>query len=163
VQWELVIVLHAGQTVPVSCATADSASQEMLAAVRQVAERHGIPADLSGIAMSDGKPPETGLYEDPGGRAGVRYWDGAQWSPLMSPGSYGFLDDAKKSAARWAALPVSLQPWLHAATLAARWRAIVVVSATLTPALTAAWVLTGAWHADGTAACVASSPWPSAG
>ena len=27
--------------------------------------------------------PEAGLYADPGGQAGIRYWDGREWSPLL--------------------------------------------------------------------------------
>jgi DivIVA domain-containing protein len=41
-------------------------------------------ADLTGIPL---RPPSTaiksGLYADPGGQAGLRYWDGKAWSPLL--------------------------------------------------------------------------------
>jgi len=41
-------------------------------------------AGLTGIPL---RPPSTaiksGLYADPGGQAGLRYWDGKAWSPLL--------------------------------------------------------------------------------
>jgi hypothetical protein len=148
-QWVLIIVLRTGQTIRVECTAATEASPETLTAIRQVAERYRIPADLTGIAMSDGKPPAKGLYEDPGGRPGVRYWDGVQWSPLLPPGSYGFSGSVRKSAARWADLPAAAQPWRYAAVRAARGRGVFAVSAFLTAALAAAWLVTPPWPITG--------------
>jgi hypothetical protein len=60
--WVLDIVLCSGQTRSADCTHAESAAPETLAAIRQVAERYGIPADLTGIMMaSDGRPGGEGL------------------------------------------------------------------------------------------------------
>jgi hypothetical protein len=75
--WMLVIVLQTGREVPVPC-TGGSPTSETLDAVRQVAERYGIAADVTGVPMKDGRPAGRGLYQDPGGQAGLRYWDGGQ-------------------------------------------------------------------------------------
>jgi hypothetical protein len=85
--WVLLIVLHTGREVPVDCTTTGERGPTpgTIAAIRQAAERYGIPADLAGIPMENGKPPSPDLYEDPGGQAGLRYWDGTQWSPLLPP------------------------------------------------------------------------------
>lgn len=32
--------------------------------------------------------PDPGFYADPGGQAGTRYWNGREWSPLFSGGSW---------------------------------------------------------------------------
>src|SRR5215470_681683 len=80
--WALDIVLHTGGKVT---AWIFSPSPETLAAIRQVAARYGIPADVTGILSNNGRPADRGLYEDPGGQAGLRYWDGEQWSPLLPP------------------------------------------------------------------------------
>lgn len=84
--WVLSIVLRSGQTRSAYCTHAESAAPETLAAIRQVAERYGIPADLTGIMMaSDGRPELEGLYEDPWGQVGVRHWDGKECMlPLVS-------------------------------------------------------------------------------
>lgn len=68
VQWVLLIVLHTGRTIDVGCTLARP-TPEMLDAVRHVAARYEIPADLTGVPTEkDGRPAERGLYEDPGGR-----------------------------------------------------------------------------------------------
>src|SRR5215472_12228500 len=51
--WVLEIVLRAGGTRRVLCTRALVAAPEILIAVRQVAERYGIPADLAGVPMRD--------------------------------------------------------------------------------------------------------------
>jgi DivIVA domain-containing protein len=49
--WALNVVLHDGRIVRVKATARDgSASPRMLAAIRQVAERYGIPAELAGVA-----------------------------------------------------------------------------------------------------------------
>ena len=58
--WVLDIVLRTGRTRRVPCTAAVTAAPQTLAAVRQVAERHGIPADLTGVPMKNGRPPDAG-------------------------------------------------------------------------------------------------------
>ena len=65
--WRLVIVLHTGRKVPVGC-TVMRPIPETLTAVRQVAERYGIPADLAGVPMKRGRPAQRRLYHDPAAR-----------------------------------------------------------------------------------------------
>jgi hypothetical protein len=124
VQWVLLIVLHTGRTIDVGCTLARP-TPEMLDAVRHVAARYEIPADLTGVPTEkDGRPAERGLYEDPGDRAGLRYWDGGQWSPLV-PLDIGKSETVRKSAGSWSALPVADGSWTYAA---ARARFYAVVS-----------------------------------
>jgi hypothetical protein len=115
--WCLLICLHSGQEVKAH----GTPTPETLAAIRQVAARYGIPADVAGIPAADGGPAERGFYEDPGGRAGLRFWNGAMWSPLLPPevSSYGTMSSAwlppgvsrsftaPKGPASWAALPMA--------------------------------------------------------
>jgi hypothetical protein len=56
--WMLVIVLHTGREIPVDCTTTweKGPTPDTIAAIRQAAERYGIPADLAGIPMKNGKP-----------------------------------------------------------------------------------------------------------
>ncbi|OBJ90900.1 DUF2510 domain-containing protein [Mycobacterium asiaticum] len=42
------------------------------------------PTDLTGSEYPSGPP--AGWYPDPGGTYMQRYWDGAQWTEVMSPG-----------------------------------------------------------------------------
>jgi Protein of unknown function (DUF2510) len=119
--WVLHIVLRTGRTVSVDC-TRQSPTSETLTSVRQVAERYGIPAALAGVPMKDGQPPGPGLYEDPGGQAGLRYWDGTQWSPLLPPEVSKSTSDSK-SPNSWSALPTADEHWTYAATRATRWTA----------------------------------------
>jgi hypothetical protein len=59
IYWQLVVVLRTGKKVkgyPIPPAPAP----ETVAAVRRVAERHGIPADVTGVPMKDGKPVREG-------------------------------------------------------------------------------------------------------
>jgi hypothetical protein len=135
--WVLHIVLQTGRRVPVPC-TSGSPTPETLTAVRQVAARYGIPADLAGVPMKEGRPAQRGLYHDPGGQAGLRYWDGKQWSPLLPP-------DLRKprgvtvqgSSGSWSALPTADGRWTYAATRATRWTVWFAVSAAASIALLA--------------------------
>src|SRR5690348_14458848 len=105
--WMLVINLHSGKRVPVPCSVLNPTG-EGLPAVRQEAQPHGIPADLAGVPMKSGQPPRRGLYKDPGGQPGVRYWDGTQWSPLLPShvGKSGGKDRiAGVSSGTWSTLP----------------------------------------------------------
>lgn len=134
-RWVLQIVLHTGRevTAPVS------AAPETLAAIRQVAERYGKPADLAGVPVKKGRPARRGLYHDPGGRAGLRYWDGRQWSPLLPP-------EASKWSSRtvgggpgsWSLLPTADGRWTYAATQATRWTVWSAAFAVASAALLAA-------------------------
>ena len=55
---------------------------EMLTDIRQAAERYDLPAELTGSVPAE-PPGVAGLYTDPGGQEGVRYWGGGEWSPLL--------------------------------------------------------------------------------
>jgi hypothetical protein len=135
-RWRLDIVLHTGQRVPVIC-TAGQPVPVVVAAVRRVAERYGIPADLAGVPMKDGRPAQRRLYQDPGGQPGLRFWDGTQWSPLLPPDiikpRYG--GGFPKGPSTWSVLPTADGRWTYAATQARRWTAVFVVSAAVSAAL----------------------------
>jgi hypothetical protein len=105
--WALDIVRHTGRKVTVLTL---SPSPETLAAIRQVAARYGIPADVTGILSDSGRPADRGLYEDPGGQAGLRYWDGKQWSPLLPP-DVGKPGTVGRSHRSWSALPTAEGRW----------------------------------------------------
>lgn len=127
--WVLVIVLRTGQRVPVDCTEGSGeAVPETLAAIRQVACHYEVPADLTGVPMTaDGRPVRSGLYEDPGGQPGLRYWDGTQWSPLLAlhSGKAGWLwgEPVRKSAGFWSDFPVADGRWNYAA-IRARWATV---------------------------------------
>jgi hypothetical protein len=78
-----------------------------LVAIRQVAARYQIPAELTGIPRKrNGSPVRRGIYPDPGGEPGRRHWNGREWSPHL------WLDpaDGKEAGQRavvWAPLPGS--------------------------------------------------------
>jgi hypothetical protein len=136
--WTLVIVLHTGQKVATR-AIAGAPAPETLTAVRRIAELHGIAADVAGVPMRDGRPVKRGLYHDPGGQAGLRYWDGTQWSPLLpldivSPRRL----KAQESPASWSALPTADGNWPYAAARATRLIAWFAVFAAASAALVAA-------------------------
>jgi hypothetical protein len=85
--WALRIVLHDGGVIR-SSATADMIARhlgrpEMVAAIRQAAERHDILAILTGARAKKGQPPVAGLYADPGGKPWLREWTGTEWSPFL--------------------------------------------------------------------------------
>ena len=126
--WQLDIILRTGKRVPVPCSILESTG-ETLAAVRQVAERYGIPADLAGSPAKNGRPAVDGLHEDPGGQGGLRYWHGRRWSPLLPP-DVGKQKTVRKSHGSWSALPTAEGRWTGAATLAMRsavWFAVIAL------------------------------------
>jgi hypothetical protein len=122
--WGVSIFLHTGKKVSAIPGWYRADAPEIATAIRQVCQVHGIPADLTGTLDKDGKPAARGLYDDPWGQAGLRYWDGTYWSPLLR------LEAGKsggKSTASWAALPIADVPWTYAADHARRsavWMAI---------------------------------------
>jgi hypothetical protein len=147
--WVLHIVLRTGEEVPVPC-TRESPDTVTLTAVRQAAARYGIPAELAGLPMENGRPADTGFYQDPSGQAGMRYWDGRQWSRLLPP-DLSMLENVRPSAVSWSALPMAEGPWSYPAAVARRlticFAAIAAVSATLlTGALMSALSRSGATH-----------------
>lgn len=128
----LQIVLRLGDIGEVPCTV--GSGPETLDAIRQVAERYGVSADLTGVVMRDGRPIGKGMFEDPGGQAGMRYWDGSRWSPLLVPVSRRWLA-VRRSAASWADLPVAQEPWDHPSVRTARLKAWIAVCGALTCAL----------------------------
>jgi hypothetical protein len=139
--WRLVIVLRAGKRVRVASSRLAPAGR-VVAAVKDVAQPHGIPADLTGIAAKrDGRPAARGLYDDPGGRPGLRYWDGRQWSPLLPPDiGESKSKDAHDAPDSWSALPAADGSWTYAATHARSLAVHSAVDATMAAALLA-WAL----------------------
>ena len=86
--WALSIVLRDGRVVTASGTARGNrdARPETLTAIRQAAERHAVPAELTGTAAKQRlpeSPANPGLYPDPGGQPGLRRWDGRQWSPFL--------------------------------------------------------------------------------
>jgi hypothetical protein len=143
--WALLIVLHSGRKVRVHGARSSSTPP----VVNHVAARYGIPADVTGVPMKGQRPARRGLYQDPadatgvpmkgqrparrglyqdpGGRAGLRYWDSRQWSPLLPPEvsksrtarlRMVTVPGASSGPASWSALPMAEGRWTYAATAA---------------------------------------------
>jgi hypothetical protein len=143
--WMLVIILHTGKQVPVLCSVLAPAG-EVMAAIREAARPHGIPADLSGVPTKNGRPAKRGLYHDPGGQAGLRFWDGRQWSPLLPPGvSKWSSRTVRESPGSWSALPTAEGRWTYAAAQATRWTVGFAVTAVASVALLAAGLVTELW------------------
>jgi hypothetical protein len=130
--WVLHIILHTGRKIKAIVPP----TPETLAAIRQVASRHGIPADVAGIPVKKGRPIGRGWYEDPGGLAGLRYWDGEVWSPLLPPdicppGS------VRASHGSWSALPVAEGRWTGAKTAARHRAGLFALTAAMSAVLAA--------------------------
>ena len=126
--WQLCIVLRTGKQVRVTSSVLAPAG-EVVAAVRDAAQPRGIPADLSGIAAKgDGRPASRGLYRDPGGQPGLRYWDGRHWSPLLPPDiGESRSKDAQKAPGSWSTLPGAVDGrWTYPVTRA---KGLTVLSA----------------------------------
>jgi hypothetical protein len=110
--WALGVVLRDGRRRRVS--TVLMLSEAELEALREAAVRYGVRAERTGprgARMNGDRPDGRGLFEDPGGMAGLRYWDGSAWSPLL-PVSAGTGWPVWKSNAAWTALPVAPHPWV---------------------------------------------------
>ncbi|HEY2639588.1 MAG TPA: DUF2510 domain-containing protein [Streptosporangiaceae bacterium] len=139
--WMLVIVLGTGKEVPVLCSVLRP-TDEVVAAVQEVAQQHGIPADLAGAPTKGGRPARRGLYHDPGDQAGLRYWDGGQWSPLLPPEIVRPRPETvQQSPASWSGLPTADGSWTYAVTRAARLRVWAAVFAVVSAALVAGGVM----------------------
>jgi hypothetical protein len=138
--WMLLIVLRTGKTVGVLSSVLAS-PVEVVATVGEAAQAHGIPADLAGVPVKNGRP-QRGLYQDPGGQPGLRYWDGGQWSPLLP---LELKPKAAKGPTSWSELPLAARPWTSAATLARRWTIWFVSFAAASAALLAAGLATVLW------------------
>jgi Bacterial PH domain/Protein of unknown function (DUF2510) len=134
--WVLHIVLNTGDRVMVMAPP----TPETLAAIRQVAARYRIPADLAGVPVVKGRPADRGLYEDPGGREGLRYWDGRVWSPLL-PLDIGTRRTVRTSLGSWSALPTAEGRWTGAKTGARRAAAHFTLAAGISAGLVAWCVL----------------------
>jgi hypothetical protein len=140
--WAVVIVLHTGEKVSAVNGWYGSDAADIATAVTQVAERHGIPADVAGVPMKDGRPVRRGLYHDPGGQAGLRFWDDSQWSPLLPP------DIAKpgsvllpESPVFWSKLPTADGHWTYPKLRARRLMVWSAVFGTVSAALMVAALL----------------------
>ena len=147
-RWVLHIVLRDGRTVTTSATSSGrTARPKQLAAVRQAAARYGIPAELTGEAVTGERL--TGLYPDPGGEPGLRRWDGIEWSPFLQPhpGS-GRPLGGKAPAEVWSPLPGTEEKWAAADSQARRAGAL---SAALFALAVVAWAGAGLllWR-DGT-------------
>jgi hypothetical protein len=118
--WYWVIVLRNGRKLPVGGTHGCMPSPETGAAIRQLAERYGIPAEVTGVAL------RPGLYTDPRGAIGLRYFDGAHWSPLL--GSEFFRPrSVRKSPAAWPTLLMTEGRWTYAADRLKYWAFWVVI------------------------------------
>jgi hypothetical protein len=104
--WILRIVLHNGPDIKPEAVLRRGAHPETLAAIRQAAERHAVPAVLTGTPAEQGPPTAAGLYIDPGGKLGLREWTGTEWSPFLhvDPASSG-PEGENGPATVWSPLP----------------------------------------------------------
>jgi hypothetical protein len=67
--------------------------------------------------------PDRGFYTDPGGQAGIRYWDGQEWSPLLPAGFAGGRQVGKFPGPVLSPLPEPDGSWQYAASQARRLKA----------------------------------------
>jgi hypothetical protein len=91
--WVLQVVPHAGRPITAQGTMGGGRpSPATLAAIRQAAGRHGIPAELTWLLpgeqatralLDEGPPAVRGFHADPGGREGLRCFDGQDWSPYL--------------------------------------------------------------------------------
>ncbi len=147
--WALGIVLRDGRMVTASGTASGKrdARPETLAVIRQAAERHAMPAELTGTATKRGSqesPANPGLYPDPGGQPGLRRWDGRQWSPflLQADPADGQPEGGKAPAELWSPLAGSQPQWHDAADRIRRagimfavWLGLTAVAAAVTVVL----------------------------
>jgi len=161
--WALSVVLNDGRVITASGTARGKrdARPRTLTEIRQAAERHAIPAALTGTAMKRGSPESPanpGSYPDPGGQPGSRYWNGHEWSPFLQPDPATSETGNKSAPAEvWSPLPGSEQQWNDAAARARR--AGIALAAWLAATAAAAAVMVALYardlsqpHADFTAA-----------
>jgi Protein of unknown function (DUF2510) len=110
------------------------------------------------VPMKDGQPPGPGLYEDPGGQAGLRYWDGTQWSPLL-PSDVGKPTIGAKSPASWLVLPKANEHWTYAATRTRRRTASFAVFTAVSVVLLTCGLVIDQWWDRGTYYSQMSAVW----
>lgn len=144
--WALDIVLSSGQAVTVSGVVVRGtlAPPKKLAAIRQVAAHYQIPAEVTGIPRTREGWPATGkpgLHPDPGGKPGLRRWDGSHWSPFLQADPARDGQEAGKSAEVWSPLPGSEHRWHDAAAKARRARTEIIASLAVAAAAAAAAVV----------------------
>ncbi len=135
--WALAIELRDGRVVTAGATSSGkpAARPETLRAIRQAAERHAIPAVLTGRAANSGPLDAPGLYTDPGGKLGLREWSGTEWSSFLhiDPASSG--PEGEKGPARvWSPIPETVQQkqWDDAASRARRARILFACSLVVT-------------------------------
>src|SRR5262245_49353016 len=81
--------------------------------------------------------PDRGFYTDPGGQAGIRYWDGREWSPLLPGGLADGRQVGKFPGPVLSPLPEPDGTWQYAASQARRlkaWSAGLAAAAAVTAA-----------------------------
>jgi Protein of unknown function (DUF2510) len=79
--------------------------------------------------------PDPGFYADPGGQAGIRFWDGLGWSPLLPATLAGDKKVGAFSGPVLSPLPEPDGSWQYAAAQASRqgvWFAVFAAAAVLT-------------------------------
>lgn len=147
-RWVLDIVLRDGRTVTTGATSSGkTARPRQLAAIRQAAARYGIPAELTGEAVTEERP--VGLHPDPGGQPGLRRWEGTEWSPWLRPDPGRGAASGKPAPAEvWSPLPGTEEQWHGAGSQARRagaWSAAIFALAVII----LAWAGLLAWR-DGT-------------
>ncbi len=98
--------------------------------------------------------PEAGLYADPGGQPGVRYWDRRQWSPLLAVDPARAAEAPRFPGPVPSPLPEADGIWQYAAVQARRARKKTAVGAGVAAAALAAalavnpkWLYLAVWFA----------------
>jgi hypothetical protein len=130
--WALAIVLKDGSVlVPDATRSPRQAPEETLAAVRQAARQHAIPAVLTGRPVSGAPAPagRPGFYPDPGGEPGLREWTGTDWLPslLVDPATSGPNGEAgQDSIVSPLSKDVQQRQWDAAIAAVPRWYRVVL-------------------------------------
>ena len=138
--WMLVIVLRTGKQLRVLSSVMGS-PDAVVAAIREAAQPRGIPADLAGVPTRGDRPAKRGLYVDPFGQPGLRYWDGGQWSPLLPQDVKPRRETVRDGPSSWSALPTTSGRWSYAATSAKLEMAVCAGAAIISASLLAWGVL----------------------
>jgi Domain of unknown function (DUF4190) len=99
-------------------------------ALRTVAYRHGVRAQLTGDAANNGDPTSAGWHSDPDGKPGERLFNGAMWGPIRrhpDPRGQGTLESWDPIGDPTAALELFTAEARAASKKRNRWIAITVV------------------------------------